>query len=56
VSPTQAEKLLKDSPRRWRKVSGLIQRNDGKPTLVSESDKRPALNPASDFEPIKDEE
>jgi hypothetical protein len=56
VSPTQAEKLLKNSPRRWSKVAGLIQRNDGKPTLVPESDKRPALNPVSDFEPIKDEE
>lgn len=56
VSPTQAEKLLKENPRRWNKVAGLIQRNDGKPVLVPESDKRPALSPVNDFKPIKDEE
>lgn len=56
VSPTQAEKLLKNNPRRWNKLANLVQRNDGKPVLVPESDKRPALNPVNDFEPIKDEE
>ena len=42
-SPTQVEKLLgKDD---WKEAEALIAQGDPKPTLVSESDRRPALNP-----------
>lgn len=43
ISPTTAEKLLKDSPRRWAKLEALVVQPDGKPTIAPESDKRPAL-------------
>ena len=57
ISPTTAEKLKKENvigPRQWSKVESLITRADGKPTVVPESDKRPALNlnPQNDFENI----
>jgi len=42
-SPTQVEKLLgKDD---WSEAEGLIAQGDPKPTLVPESDRRPALIP-----------
>ncbi len=55
ISPTTAEKLKKAEtigPRQWSKVESLIVRADGKPTVVPETDKRPALNlnPQNDFE------
>lgn len=43
ISPTDAEKLMADNPRRWKKVQELITRSDGKPTVVPETDKRPAI-------------
>lgn len=43
ISPTQAEKVLKQSPRRWNKVQNLISQSEGKPSVAPESDKRPAL-------------
>lgn len=43
VSPTQAEKLLKDSPRRWNRVNKLITRAEGGVHVAPESDKRPAI-------------
>lgn len=58
ITPTQAEKLLKkDSPRRWTKVEALITRAEGKPTIVPESDPRPALNvnPVNDFDDVSDD-
>ena len=50
-TPTQIEKALKDSPRKWKKVEPLITRSEGKPTRAPEWDKRPALviNVANDF-------
>lgn len=57
ISPTAAEKTLKDSPRRWAKVAPLISRADGKPSVAPESDKRPALviTPTADaFETLPD--
>lgn len=55
-SPTQIEKVLKDSPRKWKKVEPLITRSDGKPSLVPEFDRRPALviNVANDFDVVED--
>ncbi|EGJ8848049.1 DUF2800 domain-containing protein [Salmonella enterica] len=58
ISPTQAEKLIKkEKPRRWTKVEALITRADGKPTVVPESDPRPALNinPVNDFDDVSDD-
>jgi hypothetical protein len=55
ISPTTAEKRLKDAPRRWNKLSGLITQKDGAPTLAPISDSRPALligDPADDFQPV----
>ncbi|MDC9589692.1 DUF2800 domain-containing protein [Xenorhabdus sp. XENO-10] len=58
ISPTQAEKVLKkEFPKKWVKLESLIIRPDGKPTVVPESDPRPALdvNPINDFEDISDD-
>lgn len=50
ISPTTAEKVFKDTPRRWNKLKELITQSDGKPSVAPVSDKRPALvvgnNPA----------
>jgi len=43
ISPTSAEKLLKDTPKRWVKVDALITRGEGKPSVAPATDKRPAL-------------
>lgn len=50
ISPTTAEKLLKDTPRRWAKAQALITKSEGSPSVAPESDKRPALviKPAAD--------
>jgi hypothetical protein len=47
ISPTAAEKLLKDTPKRWARVQDLIQRGEGKPSVAPVTDKRPALAIAS---------
>lgn len=55
ISPTTAEKTFKEEPKRWAKVTALISQADGKPTVVPESDKRPALEitpAADDFQPL----
>jgi hypothetical protein len=49
ISPTTAEKRLKDSPRRWSKIKELIEQPAGKPSVAPAYDKRPALNVADDF-------
>lgn len=43
ISPTKAEKLLADSPRKWKKAQALITQSEGKPSVAPESDKRPAI-------------
>ncbi len=43
ISPTTAEKLLKDTPRRWSKVEALITRKEGPIGVAPENDKRPAF-------------
>lgn len=50
ISPTQAEKILKSSTKRWNKLLRLITQNDGQPHIALEGDKRPALN----IQPITD--
>lgn len=55
ISPTTAEKRLKDQPRRWNKLQDLIAAAPGKPSVAPESDKRPALSVADDFDKIEAE-
>lgn len=54
VTPTQAEKLLKEKPRVWKRVSGLITQSEGKLHVAPESDPRQAQDPntADDFEDV----
>lgn len=55
ISPTDAEKVLKATPKRWAKVQALIGRAEGKLSVADISDKRPAVvvtPPADDFEDI----
>ena len=47
ISPTKAEKLLKDKPRQLAKVNALVTRAAGKPSVAPASDKRPALAAAA---------
>lgn len=53
ISPTQAEKALKGN---YAAVSHLVVQPDGKPTVVPDTDKRPALDLSLDFQPIPLEE
>ncbi len=59
IGPVPAETLLaKKSPRKWKKLSALITQKDGQPTVVAESDKRPAIvvaAPESDFDDVTDD-
>lgn len=53
ISPTSAEKLLKETPKRWARVAPLVSQSDGKPSVAPENDPRPALvvmPMADDFE------
>lgn len=57
ISPTTAEKLLKDSPKRWNRVTPLIVQKEGGPSVAPESDRRPALviTPVEeDFDVVED--
>lgn len=57
ISPTDAEKLLKSSVRKWNRVLPLITRTPPAPAIVPESDKRPelALNQEAEFEDLDSE-
>lgn len=53
ISPAQAEKALKKDQRDL--LSDIVVKPSGKPTLVPESDKRPAINlTEEDFEDVSD--
>lgn len=43
ISPTKAEKLFKENPKRWAKVKDLITQSAGKPSVASANDKRQAI-------------
>jgi hypothetical protein len=43
ISPTKAEKLFKENPKRWAKVKDLITQNTGKPSVAPATDKRQAI-------------
>lgn len=47
ISPTTAEKRLKDQPKRWAKVVAVITHPQGKPSVAPVSDKRPAITPGA---------
>lgn len=47
ISPTTAEKRLKESPKRWEKLQALISQSDGKPSVAPEDDKRPQITVSS---------
>jgi hypothetical protein len=58
ISPTSAEKVLKAKPKRWAKVLPLITQSAGNPSVVPETDKRPAIEitpPANDFANLEEE-
>lgn len=57
ISPTTAEKLLKEQPKRWTKAAALIGQKPGSPHVTTENDPRPALNrnaTADDFDVVPD--
>lgn len=45
ISPTTAEKVLKDSTKRWTKAQALIVQKDGKPSVAPADDRRPEWKP-----------
>jgi hypothetical protein len=52
ITPPVAEKLIKDKPKWWEKVKGLITQAEGKPHVTLESDPKPAIligDPGDDF-------
>ncbi len=53
ISPTTAEKRLKDTPKRWARLQPLISRSEGKPSVAHVSDKRPAYVPADTAEELR---
>ncbi len=55
ISPAQAEKKLKGSPKHWDKMKKLIVQKPGPPSVAPITDKRPAWSPADDFEAITEE-
>ena len=60
ITPTAAEKFVKAgdlSDRQWKKLEAMIVQKDGSPTVVKDSDKRPAIvvTPVSDdFDNLSD--
>ena len=43
ISPTKAEKMFKQNPKRWAKVTELITQSEGKPSVAPATDKRPEM-------------
>lgn len=54
ISPTKAEKILGEQPKRWAQLEKLITQSDGKPSVAPESDKRPAISVAPSAEGMDD--
>ena len=51
ISPTKAEKVFKENPKRWANLQEQIVRSEGKPSVAPATDKRPAM----DVKPILDD-
>lgn len=47
ISPTAAEKVLKDRPKIWAKIAPLIHQAEGKPSIARADDPRPRYEIAS---------
>jgi hypothetical protein len=54
ISPTTAEKLLKDKPQSWVKLSPLYTQSESSPVVAKATDKRPAIEVEPDFGPVED--
>lgn len=55
ISPTTAEKLFKDQPKRWARLQQHITQKSGSPSVVPVADPRQAVSPAvrsSEFQPV----
>jgi hypothetical protein len=52
ITPAKAEKLLKDTPRRWNSIAQHITQGEGKPSVAPVTDKRPAYSVVDDFEDL----
>lgn len=44
ISPTKAEKVFKENPKRWANLQEQIARSEGKPSVAPATDKRPAMD------------
>ena len=56
ISPTVAEKLLKDTPKRLKRAMDLTTRSEGKPSVAPAADRRPEVavaNLAEEFRALK---
>lgn len=51
ISPTKAEKVFKENPKRWANLQEQIVRSEGKPSVAPATDKRPAM----DIKPVMDD-
>lgn len=54
ISPTKAEKLFKQNPKRWAKVSECITQSTGKPSVAPATDKRSELTVQSVTDDFRD--
>jgi hypothetical protein len=43
ISPTTAEKVLKETPKRWQRLQAYIVQREGQPSVAPVTDKRPAI-------------
>lgn len=58
ISPTEVEKLAKKKkihPDAWDDLQGLIGQMDGRPSLVDEADKKPALDVTDEFDDLEED-
>ena len=54
ISPTTAEKVFKENPKRWAKVQEHITQSTGKASVAPATDKRPALDVQSVADDFRD--
>lgn len=54
ISPTEAEKKLKERPSVWAKLAPLITQSPGKPSVALESDPRPELQLGASLDDFED--
>jgi hypothetical protein len=54
ISPTKAEKVFKENPKRWAKVKDLITQSSGKPSVAPATDPRPAKQSVATAEDFRD--